>query len=155
MLWRWLFPCLCLVGSAVAGDIVCQSLGPGERLCTTVHRHFSGAMVVRDWLRDAEPLPSQRVIEGARAGALLIGKASLRRNEKQQWVVSLPGQDAVLLLGPSDTPPSKPVRIQETGHAWEITVLAVSVPRTTPGVATEDEIKLTLRIVRADPDPRN
>lgn len=108
MLWRWLFPCLCLVGYAVASDIVCQSLGPGERLCTTVHRHFSGAMVVRDWLRDAEPLPSQRVIEGARAGALLIGKASLRRNEKQQWVVSLPGQDGVLLLGPSDTPPRNP-----------------------------------------------
>ena len=38
--------------------------------------------------------------------------------------------------------------------AGEITVLAVSVPRTTPGVATEDEIKLTLRIVRADPGPR-
>ncbi|MFM8590263.1 MAG: hypothetical protein ACKOBA_08930, partial [Limnohabitans sp.] len=60
MLWRWLFPCLCLAGSAVAGDIVCQPLGPGERLCTTVHRLFSGAIVVRDWRRDAERLPSQR-----------------------------------------------------------------------------------------------
>lgn len=138
----------------MASDTVCQPLGPGERLCTTIHRHFSGAMVVRDWLRDAESLPEQRVIEGARAGALLIGKASLRRNEKQQWVISQPGQDSVLLLDPADTPPSKSVRILETGHAWEITVMAVSLPRTTPGVATEDEIKLTLRIVRADPGPR-
>lgn len=154
MQWSWLVLFLCLSASAIASPTDCQVIGPGERLCTTVHRHFSGAMVVRDWLRDAESLPSQRIIEGARAGALLIGKASLRRNEKQQWVVSLPGQDAVLLLGPSDTPPSKPVRIHETGHAWEITVMAVSVPRTTPGVATEDEIKLTLRIVRADPGPR-
>ena len=154
MQWSWLVLFLCLSASAIASPTDCQVIGPGERLCTTVHRHFSGAMVVRDWLRDAESLPSQRIIEGARAGALLIGKASLRRNEKQQWVVSLPGQDGVLLLGPSDTPPSKPVRIHETGHAWEITVLAVSVPRTTPGVATEDEIKLTLRIVRADPGPR-
>ena len=154
MQWSWLVLFLCLSASAIASPTDCQVIGPGERLCTTVHRHFSGAMVVRDWLRDAEPLPSQRVIEGARAGALLIGKASLRRNEKQQWVVSLPGQDPVLLLDPADTPPSKPVRIHETGHAWEITVLAVSVPRTTPGVATEDEIKLSLRIVRADTGPR-
>ena len=154
MQWSWLVLFLCLSASAIASPADCQVIGPGERLCTTVHRHFSGAMVVRDWLRDAESLPSQRIIEGARAGALLIGKASLRRNEKQQWVVSLPGQDGVLLLDPADTPPSKPVRIHETGHAWEITVMAVSVPRTTPGVATEDEIKLTLRIVRADPGPR-
>jgi hypothetical protein len=154
MQWSWLVLFLCLSASAIASSTDCQVIGPGERLCTTVHRHFSGAMVVRDWLRDAESLPSQRIIEGARAGALLIGKASLRRNEKQQWVVSLPGQDGVLLLDPADTPPSKPVRIHETGHAWEITVMAVSVPRTTPGVATEDEIKLTLRIVRADPGPR-
>ena len=154
MQWSWLVLFLCLSASAIASPTDCQVIGPGERLCTTVHRHFSGAMVVRDWLRDAESLPSQRIIEGARAGALLIGKASLRRNEKQQWVVSLPGQDGVLLLDPADTPPSKPVRIHETGHAWEITVMAVSVPRTTPGVATEDEIKLTLRIVRADPGPR-
>lgn len=103
-------------------------------------------------MREAEADPYLRVIEGAREGALLIDKAILRRNEKQQWVVSLPGQDPVFLLGPTDPGPSKPLRILAASHFWEIKVVKVAVPRSIPGVATEEEVKLTLHILRISPD---
>jgi hypothetical protein len=142
-----------LSGSAGADETACQPLDGDEKLCTTVHRHFSGAMVVRDWFRPSDSWPYQRVIEGARAGSPLIGQARLRLDEKGRWVIRRTLLDDVVLFDPDSATLPQPTPVEESGHQWQITVEAVSLPRSTPRVATEDEVHFKVRILRIPSRP--
>jgi hypothetical protein len=133
---------------AIAQDLQCSPFNRKVRQCVHVEHHPSGPRVTTDWLSAKEKLPYRREIKGARSGSFIIGGARIFLEADQTWVIIRSNGARVPLLSSND-PPTKVIRrFRESGHVWQILVTGQGAPIEMVGVATEDEMKLDLEIIR-------
>lgn len=140
---------LLATGLCLAEGPVCRSLSDGASECTSIENFPSGQRIFREWRRKSESLPYAKEIQGATSGTILIKTVRLVFVKKSKlWVIQFSDGKIIDLLSVGEPNPKIVKGINDAGHEWEITINNASYPKIIPGIATEDEPKLDLRLVR-------
>jgi len=145
---------LALNGTATGQDFQCSQLDSGKWDCARTDFHPSGPTVTKDLRESANGLPYSRTITNARPDADLIGGLRLSRNMNGSWRLVWPDGSCRTLVDGKDPLPKKLRNIEVDGIDWDILVTKVSTPTERPGIATEDEPKLDLQILRKSELPK-
>jgi hypothetical protein len=111
----------------------------------TVQRilHPAGPTVRTEWRADERSAVSRIHIVNARSGQVLLGQTRLQRLNDGGWQISVGNAAPLRLNTPTGT---NPQRFVDGGQNWEISVEQQHVPRVQPGVSTETEPALDLRL---------
>ena len=109
--------------------------------------HPSGPTIRHEWKHSTNATPIRIEIEGARSGALLIGQVRLQHQPDGVWamVTTTPAGEITqtIALGTQH-----PTRVKASGYRWKVEVLKETTVTPQPGIATEAEPSLDLRITR-------
>lgn len=141
---------LAWLGSAVS---LAQPIGVSPRcdkqsFCEWRQFSPSGPRVTRQWRQADDAIPYKIEIDGAAAGRVLFGGMYLQRDAQGDWQAIGPNGNSTLLLKSTELVPKAVDGLNEMGYRWRMTVTAKHIPVTRPGIATEDEPRLNVRLTR-------
>lgn len=137
-----------LPGLALAQDFPCAQIDARVWECTRQVRHPSGPTVTRELRGDLESQPYFREVLGARSGFNLIGDLRLLQNTDRSWNVVWPDGHSTTLLRADERPPKWIRGVAAGGSVWDVFVNRRTDPVERTGVATEEEHKLDLQLLR-------
>lgn len=109
--------------------------------------HPAGPTIRHEWRPSANATPIRIEIEGARSGALLVGQIRLQHQVHGPWAmaVTTPAGEITQTIALSTRDPT---HVKASGYRWKVEVLKETTVTPQPGIATEAEPSLDLRITR-------
>lgn len=144
-----LISCVFTTSLAPGATSSCTEPARGVTECVVTDDHPSGQRITREWHRGNEPIPYRVEIQGARSGTMLPGELRLIFiKARSTWVIQRESGSQDELLRSGERMPKVLRGVRGGSFRWDITVSSATAPIEKPGVATEDEPKLNLRLVR-------